>query len=224
MQDGPGWEPVSAAVRHAAARALTKTRTKPLLETTPLSQADLILRCHQGDQAACRELVALYKRPVYLLALRWTGNMEDAEDIAQETFLRALTHLDAFDQEREIRVWLLTIAANLCRNHKRARWRRWQAMLALFERKQRGGSRRDPLLRDQLQRGLDSLAPDLRATVILVWIQGLTHREAAEALGVSEGTISWRVFKAKEKMRKWLGADPLAAAGRKDGWHDDEVQ
>lgn len=204
--------------------AFTLTRIKPLLETIPLSQADLILRCRQGDQSACRELVARYKRPVYLLALRWTGNMEDAEDIAQETFIRALTHLDAVDPDREMRVWLLTIAANLCRNHKRARWRRWQAMLALFERKRSDRSRRDLLLRDQLQRGLNALAPDLRATVILVWIQGLTHREAAETLGVSEGTISWRVFKAKQKMRQWLGGENLATAGRKDGWLDNEAQ
>lgn len=182
-----------------------------MLEVNPLSQADLILRCRQGDQEAVRHLVARYKRPVFLLALRWTGSFDDAEDIAQETFLRALTHLDAVDPERGIRLWLLTIATNLCRNHRRNRWRRWQALIGFFDHKRASQDREDLLLRDQLQRGLAALDTVLREAVLLVWIQGLSHREAGEVLGIAEGTVSWRVFKAKDKMRKWLGAEFVAA-------------
>jgi RNA polymerase sigma-70 factor (ECF subfamily) len=167
----------------------------------------LILACQQGDPEAFGQLVALFKRPVYLLCLRWTGSPDDAEDLAQETFVRALTHIEAVEPERGIRLWLLTIAANLCRNHKRARWRRWQAMLGFAEHKRGEAGRGDLALRDQLQRGLDGLKPDLREAVILVWIQGLSHREAGEVLGISEGTVSWRLFKAREKMRKWLGEE-----------------
>lgn len=177
-----------------------------------ISHAEALSHAQIRDEESFRQLVIRFKKPVYLLALRWTGSAEDAEDIAQETFLRAYAHQGELDPERDAKCWLLKVAANLCRNHRRARWRRWQSLLNFFEHMGRNEAKRDYLLQDQLQRALGDLTPDLRAAVILVWIQGLTHREAGEVLGISEGTVSWRLFKARQKMRKWLDVEQAATA------------
>ena len=177
---------------------------------TPL--ASRIIRCQNGDEQAFRELVVRHKKNVFLLARRLTGSREDAEDITQETFLRAFRNIGSVNPENGIELWLYKTTANLCSNPRRARGRRWRSHRAFAEMGKAGASRSGLLLRQSLKQALLRLSPSLRAAVTLVWLQGLTHREAAEVLVCSEGTVSWRVFEAKKRLRRALGSSSQAEA------------
>ena len=148
-----------------------------------ISEADLIVRCQEGDEDAFRALVTRYKSRIYGLAIRMTADADDAEDIVQETFLRAFHHLENLDPARGARFWLYKVATNLALNQLRAKRRRWRSHRVLAEMHVRKKPTGDVLLREQIKQAMGRLKPGWRAAVTLVWIQGLTHREAGEVLG-----------------------------------------
>ena len=170
-----------------------------------LPESELLVRCQEGEREALTELVSRHKRPIYLLALRFTRNREDARDITQEAFLKALEHIDRIEPGRGIRSWLYKVVTNLCMNHFRSGKRQKRSYHALLDNPPEAcPEAEDVLLRRRLESALDDLEPRLRAALTLVCLQGLTHREAGLVLGCSEGTISWRIFKAKESLRRKL--------------------
>lgn len=150
-------------------------------------------------------LVQRHKQSVYLLALRMTGNREDAEDLAQEAFLRAHCHLPQIHSHALARAWLLKVTANLCINYRRSLFRRFNAMRAYFEIKLRHAAGDVSFeTSDWLDLALGRLKPRWRAAVSLVWFEGFTHREAAKVLGCSEGTVSWMISRARDVIRQTL--------------------
>ena len=175
--------------------------------------ANLIRQCEAGSQDAFRELIALYKRPVYRVAYRLTGHAEDAEDIAQEAFLRAFDHVHTLEPDRGVLPWLLTVTPHLSLNHKRGRARQARAMHRYaqdldLERSRDGHNGKDdgvdPAVAEAVWAAWERLNAGLRAAVTLVWLEGMSHRAAAQVLGCAEGTVSWRVFEARRKLRKRL--------------------
>ena len=85
------------------------------------SEDQLLTRCRQGDIDALAQLYALYEQPVFRHAYYLLGNRDDAQDVRQETFLRAYRSLPAFNGRCSLKTWLLTICTNLCRDHLRSR-------------------------------------------------------------------------------------------------------
>ena len=184
---------------------------------------ELVRRVGQGDPAAVQALVARKLRRVLSLAERMLGDAAEAEDVAQETFVRAYRALARFDGRSEPYTWFYRIAINLSLNRIRARKssRTSQSsddprLAAVLDA--HAGSDADPLLdtsRAQFFRALteaiDSLSESLRVTLILVCVDGRSHAEAAEVLGAPEGTIAWRVHEARRKLKQFLvgrGFDP----------------
>jgi RNA polymerase sigma-70 factor (ECF subfamily) len=132
-----------------------------------------------------------------------SGSLADADDLAQETFIHAYQHLDGFRAEARFSSWLYRIAVNQCLNWQKRRSRRDQVHKEWSEqdREPSGG---DGSRAQYIQEALMKLPPKQRAAVILTTYDGLTHAEAAAALGCSETTVSWRLFAARGKLKRLL--------------------
>jgi len=168
-------------------------------------------RSRQGEHEAFETLVRRYQRMIYALAYRMTGSAADAEDLTQETFIRAHEQLAGYRAEAKFSSWLYRIAVNHCLNWRKRTARReqvhheWQAQRAEY-------SSPDGALAQKVQDALMKLSPKQRATVALAIYDGLSHAEAARVLGCSETTVSWRLFAARAKLRRLL-KDTKAGAG-----------
>jgi RNA polymerase sigma-70 factor (ECF subfamily) len=179
----------------------------------------LVVRAQGGDRAAFGELVRRYRARIYALTLHLTGSRSDADDITQEVFLRAYDRIAAFQGRSEFFTWLYRIAVNRSLNARRDGDRRRTSDLddprvqAAVAVDAYGDPRRAAELRQSYARlvvALDRLSPQLRSTVVLVALQGLSHDEAAAVLGCSPGTVAWRIHEARERLR--IGLEELGDA------------
>jgi RNA polymerase sigma-70 factor, ECF subfamily len=170
-------------------------------------EAEWIDRCRAGDPEAFEPLVERYQRMVHSLTYRMTGSMAEADDLAQETFLRAYRSLDRFHGRAAFSTWLGRIAINLCLNwnHRARRCHQLQEQWAEEqELSGRESNTRQTEALDHVEQAVLRLPVKQRAALILTVYQGLNHAAAGKALGCSETTVSWRLFAARRKLRRWL--------------------
>ena len=173
----------------------------------PREERELVLRAQGGDVPAFEALVAAYQHLAFRTAYVVAGNAADAEDAAQEAFVKAHAALARFDAERPLRPWLLRIVANEARNRRRSAGRR--AHLAT-----RAGHERPPepvpgtealalaVERDAaLHRALASLREPDRQVIFLRYFLDLTEAETATALDCRAGTVKSRLSRALERLR-----------------------
>jgi len=160
-----------------------------------------------GDMEAFTALVKLYQKMVHALAFRMTSSLDDAEDLAQETFLRAYQQLDSFRGEAKFSTWLCQITVNLSLNWRAREKRRgdvhskWAGNL--IAENDGVGEFPDELSR-RVQNALNRLPAKQRAAIVLTVYENRGHAEAAKMLNCTEATISWRVFAARQKLKRWL--------------------
>lgn len=140
---------------------------------------------------------------VHSLCYRLTGSMEEAEDLAQETFLQAYRHLEEFRGEAKVSSWLYRIAVNRCLNWRRRRDRQVQVHRE-WSRQEPDAAPPDPQRARWVQELLMKLPVKQRAAIVLTTYDGLTHDQAGRVLGCSEATVSWRVFTARRKLKRLL--------------------
>jgi RNA polymerase sigma-70 factor (ECF subfamily) len=189
-----------------------------------LTDRDLVDRARQGDADAFGQLVRRHQQRIHRLAVHMLRDRAEAEDVTQETFIRAYQALPRFDGRSEPYTWFYRITINLSLNTIRSRKTsrttasaddpRLDSVLA----EKRPSAMADPpgdAARKELYRalceGIDALSDTLRTTLILVCIDGRSHEEAAGILGAPEGTIAWRVHEARRKLREFMtakGFDP----------------
>lgn len=185
----------------------------------PPSDRDLVDRARGGDSEAFGVLVRRHQKRIYRLALHLVRTGAEAEDVTQETFVRAYQALDRFDGRSEAFTWLYRICVNLSLNHLRSRKSQRvstpvdDARIESFLREDRPSHGRDPAAAAQdrqlavaLAEGIDALSETLRTTLVLVCIEGMGHEEASKVLGCPEGTVAWRVHEARRKLREHLRA------------------
>lgn len=170
----------------------------------------LVERCRRGDLAAFEEVYRTHAGRLYSVACRMVGNPADAEDLLQEIFLAAHRKLDSFRGESALGTWLYRLATNLCLDHLRSRTARTNQVTGslddetgLQDAASRGLADRT-LTRMDLERALVQLPEGCRAAFILHDVEGLEHREVAEALGIAEGTSKSQVHKARLRLRALL--------------------
>ncbi len=189
---------------------------------------DLVDRAQQGDKAAFGELVRRHQRRIFRLAAHMLRDASEAEDVTQETFVRAYQALARFDGRSEPYTWLYRIAINLSLNRLRARKSarvsqssddpRLAAVLDSHPGPAGGASGPNPLgdassaqFFRALCEAIDGLSDTLRTTLIVVCVDGRSHEEASAILGAPEGTIAWRVHEARRRLKEFLmtrGFDP----------------
>ena len=189
----------------------------------------ILAAARTGDRAAFAELVQLYQRRVYATAIRLLGNHRDADDVVQETFIRAWRGLANFDGRADVFTWLYRIAINTALNHLRSSGRGARlAQQGQLEADHHGG-RPESLgqgaaspeqqvgVADDMRRVVDEIAalsPTLRVTLVLATVEEMSHRQIAEALGIPEGTVAWRVNEARRLLRERLAEAPKSAGER----------
>lgn len=190
---------------------------------------ELVWKSQHGDAAAFEELVRLHQHMIHALTYRMTGSLADAEDLAQETFLRAYEQIGSFRGSAKFSTWLYRIAVNACLNWRQRESRRRQLDTQAAEEFSVRQSRDGETSSDQagqVQAALLKLPGKQRAAIVLTIYDGLNHPEAAQVLGCSETTVSWRVFAAKRKLKRLLtagGAAPRLPLGGKETRADNDV-
>ncbi|MFR9722644.1 RNA polymerase sigma factor [Streptomyces sp. MS19] len=189
-------------------------------------------RVRDGDPEAFRELFDAHARLIHGYAARWTGDRALAEDVVSLTFLEAWRLRDRVrDEGVGLRPWLMGIAVNVLRNTTRAR-RRYEAALS---RLPTGGS--EPDFSDEVvgrmadaervaaaRRALERLRPgDREVFMLCVWSE-LSHAEAAVALGIREGTVRTRLFRARSRLRRFADEEMARERAARPGQlHSDRL-
>lgn len=184
----------------------------------PRRESELITRARRGDHAAYAQLVAEHQAVAFRAAYLVAGGASEAEDAAQEGFVKAFRALGRFRDGAPFRPWLLTIVTNEARNRRRAEGRR--AGLALrVQAEQRDAAARSAedealqrLARDDLLEAVSRLRPADREIVSYRYLLGLGEAETAAALGCARGTVKSRLSRALDRLRGEL--DPATGGLR----------
>ena len=168
----------------------------------------LLSRCQAGEPAALRAFVECYQRPVFALLSRIVGRHSEVEDLAQETFLRAIRALPGFHAEGSARLstWLLTIATRLALDVCRKRSRQQRSPL-LAEPLSASDPERElgrAELRAAIAAAIDELPSDQRAAFVLAEFHGFAIEDISRALQIPPGTVKTRLFRAREKLSRAL--------------------
>ena len=179
-----------------------------------MTEQQLLQAARRGREDAFEELVRLYEKRVYHLALRMCGNAEDAYEIAQEAFLSVWKGLRFFRGESSFSTWLYRLTSNAAIDFLR-RQRRQGADGPSLDDEDSFVEVADPSpsphqqaetleLRQALVQGLNTLSPEHRKVLLLRELQGLSYEEIAACLELDLGTVKSRIARAREKLRKYL--------------------
>src|SRR5688572_24072029 len=209
-------KPPASTARPVPAKRVPMTTNKP-------TDRELVDLARNGDADAFGELVRRHQPRIHRLAVHMLRDRAEAEDVSQETFIRAYQALARFDGRSEPYTWFYRITINLSLNRIRSRKTsrtthdsddpRIDGLLM-----DKGPSTADPASAAQrremyvaLCAGIDQLSDTLRTTLILVCVDGRSHEDVSTILGAPEGTIAWRVHEARRKLKEFLktrGFDP----------------
>ena len=171
------------------------------------AESKLIAASLSGDPEAYAALVSQHQIMIRAMTFRMTGSLADAEELAQDAFLRAYQQLGSFGGGSKFSTWLCQIAINLSLDWRRRETRRddihaqWAAETA--SENNPGSGFPDELSR-RVQAALNRLPAKQRAAIVLTVYENQSHAEAAKTLGCTEATISWRVFAARQKLKRLL--------------------
>jgi RNA polymerase sigma-70 factor, ECF subfamily len=168
-------------------------------------ESKLIEQSVAGDTEAYALLVSKHQKMIRAMTFRMTGSIDDAEELAQDAFIRAHQRLGSFGGGSKFSTWLCKIAINLSLDWRRRENRRddihakWAAEVVT----ENGSDVEFPdELSRRVQSALDRLPAKQRAAIILTVYENQSHAAAAKILGCSEATISWRVFAARRRLKK----------------------
>ena len=179
---------------------------------------EVVAIARRKDDAACRELVRRYERPIFSLIYRMVRNRELAEDLAQETFIKALNALESYRPEYKFSSWLFKIANNAAIDHLRKReldtlslegsphadtpqlveatalqiGEKAETALEAVEHKELGG---------EIERAIAKLRPEYRTCILLRHVEGRAYEEIAEILNLPLGTVKTYIHRARNELR-----------------------
>lgn len=190
----------------------------------------LVEQVRKGNQSAFSLLVQRHQGAIYSLCYRMTGDPLEAEDLAQEAFLRLYRSVGGFRPNNRLRPWFRRIAVNVCLDALRKRREATVPLEKLLETESqpRAASREEMPeeaylsreVRVEVQRGLLKLSGDHRAVLVLRYLEELSYREIAEVLGVPVSTVETRLFRAKKMLAAVLAArDEGGKEEASDGLH-----
>lgn len=184
-----------------------------------MDESTLIRLAANGDAAAWEPLILAHQEAVFRLSYLLLGDSDDAEDVAQETFLRAWKHLKRFDVARPLRPWLLSIASNLASNRRRSAGRYLAALRRAFREEPTAPGLEEKssqhLESTELWKAVQELNLPDQQIIYLRYFLDLPVAETAQALQIAEGTVKSRSNRALGKLRDIIELDfPVLADGQ----------
>lgn len=199
-----------------------------------MEEKSLIQKAAAGDTAAFEQLVLRYQTQVYNLALRMVSNDADAQDLAQEAFVRAWRALDSFQFSSQFSTWLYRLTSNICIDFLRAQKKHKAVSLTVLqddETQQWDMEDSAPLPEAQmidreeheaLAEAIASLDPEYRQVLVLRIVNDCSYQQISQVLGIREGTVKSRLSRAREQLRKKLSQNgnlsaPCASNSQKGG-------
>lgn len=204
-----------------AAATFPPLHMAPALDLPNLPDADVARLAQQGREAAFRELVRRYERPVFSLVFRMVRDSAVAEDLAQDTFIKVLNHVDKYRPEFKFSSWLFKIANNVAIDHLRRRQLdtismdgspnaataadveatsfdiadKSESALEIMEAKELGSA---------IERAIGALRPEYRACIMLRHVEGRSYEEIAATLDLPLGTVKTYIHRARHQLREAL--------------------
>ncbi|HVP71260.1 MAG TPA: sigma-70 family RNA polymerase sigma factor [Gemmatimonadaceae bacterium] len=195
----------------------------PHLDLVSLPDADLAALARSGRDAAFRELVRRYERPVFSLIFRMVRDRETSEDLAQETFIKVLNHIDRYRPEFKFSSWLFKIANNLTIDHLRKRQLKTisidgsphaataaEVEASTFDVEARGESALEEMqsreLGSAIERAIAKLRPEYRACILLRHVEDRSYEEIAATLDLPLGTVKTYIHRARHELREALAS------------------
>lgn len=182
------------------------------LDWTTLTDGELAILSLAGRQPAFSEIMNRYRQPIFRLIRASVWDADDALDLTQETFISAHQAMLRYDSERSMRTWLSAIAINKCRDFERKRRVRRlltfggtlgaEADRVADDRVAIDDAASDRQELELLSQAIAALAPNLRETLILRTIDGLSQSDTADILGISEKAVETRLYRARAKLEK----------------------
>ena len=186
---------------------------------TVFFENEIIRSVLRGNVNDFEKLVTAYEKNVYNIALRMVGDPEDAADMTQETFIKAYRALSSFRGDSKFSSWLYRIASNVCLDFLRSRSRHPQVSLSTvdeddrttFELPDMSRNPEEQLMKklgmEAVRRGLEQLPEQQRQILVLRELGGLSYAELAQTLGLEEGTVKSRIFRARKRLCALLLCD-----------------
>lgn len=190
-------------------------------EVETAEQQEWIRRAKLGDHGAFTLLVRAYQDAIYRFCLRFLGNAELAQDMAQDTFYKLYKTLDRFDENRRVRPWIYQIAANLCKdvlkrkeNNRLVSWNDDANMEGSFGSGPSHPERADVVVSlrqdaDRMTQAISRLPESYREALLLKVVEGLSYEEAATAAGATVTTMKIRVVRARLRLHELLDKQPI---------------
>ncbi len=172
----------------------------------PSAESELIRRAKTGDLAAFEELFRLNQGRIYALCLRMVADPGRAEDLTQDSFVRAWQKLGSFRAQSAFGTWLHRLAVNVVLGDMRSR-KRWESRTSDLETAEpvlAAKRRRDPVAAVDLEQAIAGLPQQARRVFVLHDVEGYKHREIADMIGLAEGTSKAHLHRARNLLRKVL--------------------
>jgi len=171
----------------------------------------LIQRCLKGDQAAWDSIVKQYWRKVFNVAYKFVGKHDEAEDLAQDIFLKIFKSLDTFDRRANFQTWLISVSRNLCIDHYRSVRKERETIDRDVDANELAPAAKEPgpiAALEQadrvalLRKALAALPETLRTAVLMRDIQELSYQEIADKLRLPEGTVKSRINRGRTELAR----------------------
>jgi RNA polymerase sigma-70 factor (ECF subfamily) len=191
------------------------------LDLTNLPDADVVALAQQGREEAFREIIRRYERPVFSMVFRMVRDRETAEDLAQESFIKVLNHIDKYRPEFKLSSWLFKIANNVAIDHLRRKQldtvsidgsrhaaTASEVEATSFDVEDHGESALDEMesreLGTAIERAIARLRPEYRSCIMLRHVEGRSYEEIAATLDLPLGTVKTYIHRARHELREAL--------------------
>ena len=186
-----------------------------------MNEQTLIKRCQTGDKNAFEMLLNQHYDSIYRFAYRWCGDQHNAQDITQQACIKLARSITSFEFKSSFSSWLYRLVINCAKDFYKSPNLFNQREEALDDTDKMIQTKNDDqfaqqLYAQQILQHIDTLQDDLKDTLILVYGQCLSHRQAAEQLDIKESTVSWRVHEARKQLKKTFNSPNIQVDKQSD--------